>query len=137
LFAKAIRMQKMTRHLPAASRSRRRGYVLPAVLLFLSVSFAVWASLYRSTAMSLRVEEACLLRSDRTQWLAPAVAEGLRLLETGDPPSSVYECKVAITRNGTTRWFRLGFTRESETRWLLSCDPVDADSILPEAPSSF
>ena len=76
----------------------RRGYALPAVLLFLAVSFGMWAVLYRTSGSMIRVEQARVLRASRTEWSAPAVATGLRLLQTGVAEGEFYECKLPITR---------------------------------------
>src|SRR5690348_9622286 len=91
-------------------RSRRRdGYVLPAVLLFLVIAFGVWAIVFRGAATSLRVDVARSHREARSSQIAPAAAAGLRLLETGRPPADVYTCKLTLTQDGVTRYYRLTY----------------------------
>src|SRR5690349_10893495 len=102
-------------------RSRRHpsscGYVLPAVILFLTIAFGIWAVVFRSCASVLRVEQARSHRATRTQWSMPATAAGLRLLETGNPPTSPYDCKLAVTQDSETRYFHLTFEEVSSTRY--------------------
>lgn len=122
-------------------RSRRhtssRGYVLPAVLLFLTIAFGIWAVVFRSCASVLRVEQARSHRATRTQWSMPATAAGLRLLETGNPPASPYDCKLAVTQDSQTKYFHLTYEQVSSTRYTLSVAPTDADDVAPDAPSTF
>src|SRR5688572_27771228 len=91
----------------------RRGFILPAVLLFLAIAFGMWAVLFRSAGSALRIDEARSHRAARAEWTASAVANGLRLLETGSPPSDPYVCKLSITQDAQTRWFRLTYEQIS------------------------
>src|SRR6185369_16427313 len=89
----------------------RKGYALPAVLLFILFAFGAWAVLHRSCGSVLRVEQARTLRETRSTWSAPAMAQALRLLQTGDPPAEDYACKLALTEDGQTRYFRLAYEK--------------------------
>ena len=114
-----------------------RGYALPAVLLFLLFAFSAWAVFFRSSGSSLRVEQARVLRASRDTFSAPAMADGLRLLETGSPPSDPYACKVTLTQDGVTKYFLLNYEKIGPTRWTLSCTATDADDLHPDKPATF
>jgi hypothetical protein len=115
----------------------RRGYVLPAALLFVLVAFGAWAVLFRSCATVIRVEQARSLRDTRSVWTAPAMADALRLLQTGDPPSDPYACKLALTQNGEMRYFHLNFEKIGPVRWTVTATKTDADDVAPDAPATF
>ncbi len=118
-------------------RTSSRGYVLPAVILFLTIAFGIWAVVFRSCASVLRVEQARSHRATRTQWSVPATASALRLLETGNPPTSPYDCKLAITQDTQTKYFHLTYEQVTSTRYTVSVAPSDADDVAPDAPSTF
>jgi hypothetical protein len=118
-------------------RHRHRGYVLPAAMLFLAIAFGMWAILHRNAAMSIRFEQARVLRQGRNVFAAPAIAAGLRLIQTGNPPSDPYECKLPITVDEQTRFFRLKFTDISGGRWTVAATPTTVDDSAGDAPASF
>ena len=118
-------------------RTISRGYVLPAVLLFLAMAFATWAVLFRSCASILRVEEARSHRETRSTWSAPAAATGLRLLETGTPPLDPVTYKLAVTRDDETRYFLLTFEQISPGRWTVQAAPTTFDADYPDCPAHF
>ena len=129
---------KPRRHRATAhGAARRRAVALPAVLLFLTVAFGAWAVLYRGSASVLRVEQARTLRESRNTWTAPAMAAALRLLETGTPPADPYACKLTLTQQGQTRYFRLSFESIGIVRWTVTAAPTDTDDLAPDAPSTF
>ena len=119
------------------SRPYPKAFALPAVLMFLTVAFAMWAIVFRSASTSLRLEDARAHRDTRATWLAPATAAGLRLLETGMPPSDSYECKLPITQDGQTRYFLLTFEKIGPLRWTVECEATDEDDDAPDAPATF
>src|SRR3954466_6570446 len=92
-------------------RRAHKGYALPAVLLFLTAVFGMWALVWHTSGSALRIEQARFLRSERVTWTASAAATGLRLLETGNPPTDIYECKVTLVTGDTTRYFRLRYEK--------------------------
>ena len=116
---------------------RRGGYVLPAAMLFLTVAFGMWAVLHRSAATVIRFEQARTLREGRNVFAAPAIAAGLRLLETGDPPADPYECKLPITVDGQTRYFHLAYEQVAVGQWTLSATPTTVDDLTIDAPATF
>jgi hypothetical protein len=107
------------------------------VLLFVLFAFGAWAVLFHSCGSVLRVEEARTLRDTRTTWSAPAMAQALRLLQTGDPPADPYACKLALTQDGDTRYFRLSYEKIGAVRWTVTAAVTDVDDISPDAPSTF
>ena len=118
-------------------RHHRRGYVLPAVLLFLMISFGIWAVFFRSTASVVRIEQARVLRETRTVWDAPAVATGLRLLQTGLPPHDPYSCRVTLTNDSQTKYILLKFEKVAPVRWSITASPTTADDLSPDVPTTF
>ena len=72
---------------PAFS-SRRRGYSLTVVLLFLVLLLWLWAAVYRTTASFLRVETARVKRNDLDNGMLGALAQVLWYLETHPVPSA-------------------------------------------------
>ena len=119
------------------SARRRGGYVLPAAMLFLTVAFGMWAVLHRSAATAIRFEQARTLREGRNVFAAPAIAAGLRLLETADPPTDPYECKLPITVDGQTRYFHLAYEQIAIGRWTVAATPTTADDVAVDAPNTF
>ena len=117
--------------------ARRGGYVLPAAMFFLTVAFGMWAVLHRSAATVIRFEQARTLREGRNVFAAPAIAAGLRLLETGDPPADPYACKLPVTVDGQTRYFRLDYEQIAVGRWTVQASPTTIDDLAVDAPSSF
>jgi hypothetical protein len=115
----------------------RKGYALPAVLLFVVFAFGAWAVLFRSCGSVLRVEEARTLRDTRAVWSAPAMGDALRLLQTGDPPSDPYACKLTLTQDGQTKYYRLTYEKIGPVRWTVTAAITDVDDTSPDAPATF
>jgi hypothetical protein len=118
-------------------RLNPRGFALPAVMLFLLFAFGAWAVFFRSSGSIIRVEQARVLRESRSQWSAPAGATALRLLQTGNPPSDPYSCKVTLTQDAETRYLLLTFEKVGPARWNFVVAPTDADDASPDAPATF
>jgi hypothetical protein len=115
----------------------RPGFALPAVLLFILFAFGAWAVLFRSGASILRVEQARTLRDTRGTWSAPAMGAALRLLQTGDPPADPYACKLTLTQDGLTRYYRLNYEKIGPVRWTVTATITDVDDTSPDAPATF
>jgi hypothetical protein len=107
------------------------------VLLFLVFAFATWTIYFRSSASLLRVEQARVERETRDQWTAPAMAQALRLLQTGMPPTDPYSCKLELTQDGVTKYFLLSYERISAARWTVTAAPTTSDEVAVDAPSTF
>jgi hypothetical protein len=118
-------------------RHLRDGYALPATLLFLVFAFAAWSVLFRSSTSLLRIEQARVVRETRDLWTAPAMAEGLRLLQTGMSPSDPYSCKLELMRDGETKYILLNYERISTNRWTVSATPTDSEDPAIDAPVTF
>lgn len=65
--------------------SPRRGYSLTVVLIYLMLLFALWSTVYRSSASLLRIESARLLNNNRNEGAVNALAKAVRLLEYSKP----------------------------------------------------
>ncbi len=120
-----------------ASRYCRHGFALMTVLFFLAFAFGAWAIFYHSSASALRLQEARAMRDTRTTWTAPAIAAGLRLLQTGNPPSDPYSCKVTIASDSETHYILLTFDQITLGRYTLTASPTTADDPTHSAPSTF
>ncbi len=72
----------MSMIIPALSSSRRCGYSLTVVLLFLLLLLFLWAAVYRTTASLLRVETVRVKRNDLNEGMQAALAKALWYLET-------------------------------------------------------
>jgi fibronectin type 3 domain-containing protein len=118
-------------------RSSRRGYVLPAVLMFLAITFGLCVIMFRSSATLIRVEQARVLRQSRASWTAMAMGEALRLLESGTPPITTYQCKLSVTQSGVTKYFLLTYANGLGNQWTVSCAPSDASDTTIDAPLTF
>ena len=66
----------------------RRGYSLTVVLVFLILLFALWSTVYRSTASLLRIESNRVLQQSRDQGAMNALAQALQLLQYAKPSDS-------------------------------------------------
>src|SRR5438132_1309871 len=109
-----------------------RGYALLTVMLFLAFAFGAWAVFYHTSASAIRVEEARSRRDTRTIWTAPAIAQGLRLLESGPPPSDPYSCKVTVSSDSETRYILLTYDKVASSRYTIAATPTDADNPAPD-----
>jgi hypothetical protein len=107
------------------------------VLLFLVFAFAAWTVYFRGSASLLRIEQARVERETRDIWTAPAMAQALRLLQTGTPPTDPYSCKLELTQDGVTKYFRLSYEQVSSTRWQVTAAPTASDDVAVEAPDTF
>lgn len=91
--------------------------VLAFVMLFVSLLGVVW----RREASALRIASVRTLQSQRDEGCIKALARALRLLETGNPPSTPYICAatVDVMINGvsTPRSYTITFTQESAGLW--------------------
>ena len=106
-------------------------------MLFLSFAFGAWAIFYHTSASAIRVEEARTERDTRSTWTAPAIAQGLRLLESGPPPSDPYSCKVTVASDSDTQYILLTYDQISTGRYKITAVPTTADNVAPSAPTSF
>ncbi len=120
------------RPLQRIQRDRGRGgFVLPLVLVLISLSFAGWALLYGSTAMSIRQQQARGVREVRAQWTARATAQALRALYTRIAALEVFESELeweeTVTRGAESRLFTVHATRLLTHRWQVDVSLYTAD----------
>jgi hypothetical protein len=62
-----------------------KGYSLTVVLIFLILLFALWSTVYRSSASLLRIETNRVLQQTRDQGTMNALAKALQLLQYSTP----------------------------------------------------
>jgi len=106
-------------------------------MLFLLFAFGVWAVAFRASSSQLRVEQARVLRDSRTTFSANGSADAMRLLQTGDPPTDPYSCKLAVTEDGQTRYVLLTFARIGPSRWTVTSARTDESDPTIDAPATF
>ena len=126
----------MRRNLACLRLRHRGGFALLTVMFFLAFAFGAWAVFYHSSAAACgwkRRAEA----DTRTTWTAPAIAQGLRLLQTGNPPSDPYSCKMAIASDSETHYILLTYNQISLGRYTIAATPTTADDPTHAAPSTF
>ena len=90
----------------------RRGFATVLALLFIVLFLALWAVAYRETAALLRMDTVQSNRIQRDQGCTQAVAVGLTLLETGQPPASPYSGTVTINTPTGPQSFVVTVTEE-------------------------
>jgi hypothetical protein len=66
-------------------RTPRSGYTLTVVLVFLILLFALWSTVYRTTASLLRIETNRTLQQTRDQGAMNALAQAIQLLQYSAP----------------------------------------------------
>lgn len=117
--------------------SRRNGYAMLAVLVFLAVTLVYVSLNQRRTAAILRVERARVELDDFDRGPKQAVAQALKVLETGLPPSNPYECALTVNTASGAHAYRLQFSSSVAGRWSLECSPLYGVTGLPVLPTVF
>ena len=74
-----------------------RGYALTVVLIFLILLFALWSTVYRSSASLLRIETNRVLQQTRDQGTMNAMAQALQLLQYSTPSDSSNPTRTLFT----------------------------------------
>lgn len=117
--------------------TRRRGYAMLSVLVFLTVAMIFVGVNQRRISAMLRVERAQMDATDYNEGAVTAAGNALTLLETGLPPSDPYECGVTLSTSAGNRSFSVRFERVSGNEWSIHVRPIaDTSGLLP-MPSTF
>jgi hypothetical protein len=118
-----------------SSRSHRSGHVLLGTMTFLILAMLAWLAAFSALSSNVRTARMFLLRQDHDHGAVRALAWGLALLETGDPPGSPYSCRATVDTNRT---YVMTFTLTPPNQASVSVRPATAgDSTLPYAPEEF
>lgn len=118
-----------------STRRARSGHILLGTMTFLVLAMLAWLAAFSALSSNVRTAKLFLLRQDREYGAVRALAWGLALLETGDPPANPYSCRGTVD-TGTT--FVMTFTLPSPTEATVSVRPATAgDAALPWAPAEF
>lgn len=126
--------------LPARQRTREEGSLLVAVTVFGLLAMAVWALAFRATLDCIRVERFSVVRTERAETVARALATGVALLRTGEPPSDDYSCIVSLDDVEEEFFCTLLFeSSEVAERWEITAtvSTVEELTALPNVPESF
>lgn len=123
-----------------ASRRRRRpagrgGYAMASVMIFLGVMLAFIGISQRRISSALRLERARLQAEFRDESAMQALADGIRLLETGFPPTNPYVCRATVSTSRGPQSFDLTFTAIGPDQWTVVVGAPSA--FAPRMPSSF
>lgn len=125
----------------ATGYCRRGGYALVMVLVFVVLFLTILGVAWRQIGAVMRIESVRAKQTTRDRGSLRAVAEGLRLLETGLPPDG-YACGKKF--DGESQWYSVTFTKKADDPenpdddnvWTVAAIPV---SEQPEEtmPSTF
>ena len=118
--------------------SRRTGHALIATMAFVAISSIVCVTAFKRLDTAVRAETASQTRMDYVGPSAYALAWGLSLLETGEPPETPrYECKAEVVPDTV---YVMSFQRNGQNplRYRVDVRPAtEDDADLPDAPESF
>ena len=117
-------------------RTRRRGYAMIAVLVFLALMLTMLAIGQRRLGSVLRVESRFVEaegRGDR----ARAMGKALDTLWTGPPPSDYYVCATVIETSAGPKSYTITFDKKGGSHWDVQVEPTAPGDDLPPLPKSF
>jgi len=113
----------------------RRGHVLLGTMTFLVLAMLAWLAAFSAMASNLRTAKLFKVRGDREHGAIRALAWGLALLESGNPPDTPYSCKVNVD---TGRTYVITFSLASPPQATVTVRPATVDDVsLPSAPEEF
>jgi hypothetical protein len=114
-----------------------RGTALIGVMGFLVLMMLLWTAVLGNLSGYVRVAKATQLRQDNATGQKRALAWGLTLLETGEPPQNPYSCRVAPDAD-PNRIFVIKFQEGHPWQYTVTVRPAEAaDASLPMAPATF
>ena len=116
-------------------RTRRRGYALIMVVLFVTLYLSLWSVAARQVATMLRIEQARSQQINRDAAALPAIAalaQGLEALEVGYPPASPYV--VAVSGTSFSLIYTQAGASQGGTSWTVQVVPT-TDQVEPTDPN--
>lgn len=114
---------------------RHSGHVLLGTMTFLILAMLVWLAAFSAMSANVRTAKIFLLRQDLEHGAYRALAWGLALLETGNPPENPYSCRAAVDTDLT---YVITFNLASPTEASVFVRAATAgDTSLPWAPEEF
>ncbi len=116
---------------------QRPGYAMVMALLLVLLCLATWSVTYNQTASALRVETLQVQQAPRNEGALLAVAKGVALLETGNPPASGSAYGVTVNTSAGSRTYVVTFTAESSNGWAVSATPSALGQVLLPLPATF
>ena len=119
-------------------RRGHKGHTLAGTLVGLVLVMLLWTALYRHTTGFLRMEKACRLRMDRGAGSTRAMAWGLSLLETGEPPTGQTHSYLLTVADGSEGKYVLIVDKIDSHEYTISVRPAtEADASLPAPPETY
>lgn len=118
-------------------RVARGGYTTVLALVFIVLLLCLWGVAYRQIAAALRMETVQANRVQRDQGATLALAQALKLLETGTPPTTPYSGGVTITNSSGSQSFTVTFTQEGSNAWAVQATTTPAGQSPTPLPSTF
>lgn len=119
------------------SRHGRGGYALTLVVLFCTIFLALLAVAFRQTAALVRTASGEAQRVIRDTGSTQALARGLRLLETGNPPTDPYQCATIVNTATGPCSYTVTFTSAGQNAYTVQAAPTAAGDSVPTMPSVF
>ena len=114
---------------------RHGGHALFMTLATLVIMMLLWMVAFGQISSWLRTEKAHLYSQDRALGPTRAMAWGLKLLETGEPPVTPYACRANV---GDAGEFVITFALTAPLQYQVAVRPAtQQDEDLPAAPTEF
>ena len=117
-------------------RSRRRGYAMVVVLVFLALMLSMLAVSQRRLGSVLRVESRFVeaeARGNREQ----AMGNALDVLWTGSPPTDPYFCSTIVQTSAGPKSYTITFAKDSGDHYQVRVEPTAPGDHPKPLPASF
>ncbi len=118
-------------------RSRLSGYALVLVMVFMVLMLSLASVAYRQLAGMMCVEAVRSTHVVRDQGSLEALAMGLALLQTGNPPTNPYVCGVTLDTLTGPKAFTVTMSSATVGQWTVSSAPTQPGDAPVAMPSTF
>jgi hypothetical protein len=116
---------------------KQKGNALAGTMMFLLLVMIMWLGVTRQMGTYMRMEKNFQTQKSFYDGSVRAMSWGLTLLETGDPPSNPYSCRLQV---GGESWqnFVITFEEISSLNYRITARPAESgDESLPSVPATF
>jgi hypothetical protein len=109
-----------------ARKTRRGGYAMMIVVLFLVLFMALLGMTFRDVATVLRVEAARSLQILRDEGSLAAAAQGVAMLQNGPPPSDPFTVTVGVTTSAGMQAYQISISSNpsAANQWVVQAVPA-------------